>query len=87
MGKEKDKEKRAQTVQKIKKSLEKAGKEKRSSSILYVNAKGIKNKERRKELVYRQKIEARKVKKLQKLKEKKIRIEQGEDVFRFCIMC
>ena len=66
---------------KFKKPIGKSGKYRdKSAAILKVDTKVIKNKERRKDLVQRQKLETRKLRKLQKLKEKRVRAEHGEAV-------
>ncbi len=68
-------------IEKIKKSIEKASKvREKAGAILKIDAKSVKNKERRKELVRKQKLESRKLRKLQKLKEKRVRTEHGEAV-------
>lgn len=59
-----------------KKDKARAGKK---TSYLNIDANSIKNKERRKEIVRKQKLEAKKLKRLQKLKEKHIRATQGEE--------
>lgn len=76
MGKENKK------LDKIKGKLDKAFKTKKviNKSILHLDAKSIKSKDKRKDIIHRQKLETRKLKKLQKLKERKIRAEQGENV-------
>ena len=82
MGKERfrDKAKKGEVVEKIKRSIEKAGKSKRPNSVLYVDTKSVKNKLKRKELVIRQKQERHKLSKMKKMKEKAIRAEHGEEV-------
>jgi len=68
--------------EKLKKLIEKKDKVRtsKSTSVLKINAKGVRNKEQRKDIVRRQKLELKKLKKLQKLKEKHIRATQGEEV-------
>ena len=52
----------------------------KNTSFLRINPKAIRNKEKRQDIVRKQKLESRRLKKLQKLKEKHIRTTQGEEV-------